>query len=743
MTSASLTTEQTRALFDILTHHETYAEIEGFKLQDAVTGYGFPFARTTVVPLGGWRSMATTPSGSVPGTPRAKTPVPPVGKAEEKDGAASDGHGDLEGDVQPSTSPLLQTLLCRFVLGLPGVRDLPPNFWAVRVQGLLARLGDAELSESYDKGALGTRKVLATGASGLIEMIGRGALGGVESRSPEGAAKKKNKKGEVDYDHSKAEDLERAWTDIVEGLVYGNLVEHMFDHLCRTDDLESHSPAVKAAAEYAIIHLATFLHHIFVFSPEGQYLLKLIENVNNLIPYKMVKQTLRVGNAATMISAMLRLLLAKLSVTSITNWVGLTANADDGMNLLQRIISLVLSWDASEFRKSADKVEKAKDRPSDEMLQAIRQYIAQGRDEHETVRAASMEHSQSIITAIFNASNPELTTALTESKHVQCLEYYSALLSVRDRENITAALCRQPPDLFTTMIKDAVGAYEPMIRTVHARVDLREHVEATQAFIEDFIRTSKPKTGTETPAGGLRAKLSSSEKGKAGTMPTVDDYVELLMRHRGVMYKWIHALAAQCPDVWEEMRVWSTEAIVKFRQERTSRETTGDADDNAGNPETKADGSKNADSSPMDDRLNALFQDIPTASQAPILAALDSHAAYLSTLTTLSHTRLQRILDTTDSDPGSMDGPGVYLSRWQGLLDGTPITPATPKGPVRRGKDVKHVMTMGKIGVASVAKAREAASESVEEEPEAPDVEVVVKEMGDGFRRLVQELGGM
>ena len=136
----------------------------------------------------------------------------------------------------------------------------------------------------------------------------------------------------------------------------------------------------------------------------------------------MIKQTLRMGSTSGMINGMMRLLLAKLSVTSVTNWIGLTANADDGMNVLQRIISLVLSWDASEFRKSADKVEKAKDRPSDEMLEAIRQYIALNRDEHKTVRHASEEHAQSIITAIFNGSNPALATQLNEQKHAQCLE---------------------------------------------------------------------------------------------------------------------------------------------------------------------------------------------------------------------------------------------------------------------------------------------------------------------------------
>ncbi|KAF4997760.1 hypothetical protein FDECE_11982 [Fusarium decemcellulare] len=752
MTPTTLAPEQTHALFDILSHHETYAEIEGFKFPDAVTGYGYPFARTTVAsqapqsapPSVGWRSWTGTPAASAPATPRSGTPVP-VKEGKERTSGESEKPDQDEG--RPSTSPVLQTMLSRFVLPLPGVRELPREFWSVRVQGLLARLGEAELSESYDKGALGTRKVLATGASGLLEMIGRGALGGVRRVQRSGGVSTKGGDQETEYDRTKAADLIKAWEDAVERLIYGDLVDELFNHFSKTDDFESHSPVIKAAAEYAIIHLATFIHHIFVLSPEGQYLLKLLENVHNLIPYKMVKQTLRMGNAATMISAMMRLLLAKLSVTSITNWVGLTANADDGMNLLQRIISLVLSWDSSEFRKSADKVEKAKERPSDEMLEAIRQYIALGREEHKTVRNASAEHSQSIITAIFNGSNPALTTELTDQKHAQCLEYYSALLSVRDRESITTALCRQPPDLFTAMIKDVFTAYEPIIRTVHSQVDLREHLEAGQTFIEDFIKTSKPKKaeGTATP---LRSVMGGETK--PGKMPSVDDYVELFMRNRGLMYKWIHSLAASCPDVWEELRKWANDAVSKFRQERKARETqpkdnNTKSEDNAAQTNTNA-SSGATNMSIMDERLNELFRFLPQASQQPVLDVLKNHAAYLAQLEALSLCRLQRIIDSDDSDSGNMSGPGVYLSRWQSLLEDTTITPGTPKGSVRLGKDVKHTMTMGKTGVAGIEKAREAALQAalqeVEEGPEAPDVDVVVREMSDGFRKLLQEVGG-
>jgi hypothetical protein len=432
-------------------------------------------------------------------------------------------------------------------------------------------------------------------------------------------------------------------------------------------------------------------------SPEGQYLLKLMENVHNLIPYKMVKQTLRVGNAATMISGMMRLLLAKLSVASITNWVGLTNNADDGMNLLQRIISLTLSWDSAEFKKSAERIEK--ERQGEEALVAIKEFVAETKGVHGGVRDVSIAEKRSIVTAILIAKGNSDALTLSDDDHADYLEYYSALLSVHDREAITTALCRQPPDLFTQMVRDVIAAYDPIIRDVHAKVDLREHLEAGQGFIDDFIKASKPK--------------------KDGTPASVADYVELLMRNRGLMYRWINALGGSCPGVWEQCREWGIKTFAKFRQEEGEQGLEG--------------------------RMKKLFAELPKEKQDEVVKALDEHATYLQRLKDLSRKRLQNIIDETTSKPSAdaSAGPGMYLARWQDILDTTPITPAQPTGPLRSGKEVKHTMTMGKSGVADAAAAGKEVRKKVEDEaPKRPDVAVVVEALGDGFKGVLKAVGG-
>ena len=81
--------------------------------------------------------------------------------------------------------------------------------------------------------------------------------------------------------------------------------------------------------------IASFLYQTFVRSPDGQLLLRLLESVHRLVPYAVIRQTLRVSNAATMIYGMTKLLLSKLGVGSITNWIGISNGANEGMNLMQ------------------------------------------------------------------------------------------------------------------------------------------------------------------------------------------------------------------------------------------------------------------------------------------------------------------------------------------------------------------------------------------------------------------------
>lgn len=190
--SETLTATQSAALLDILTHFETYAEIREFRRPGALEQYGPPF---TVVPK------------------------------------------------RQSTSPALQSLLDKFAFDLPGLKDVPQDFWKVQIKEIIESLEKANLSESYDKGSVGSRKTLSTAVSALIEYPVRGTFGGfAEVDDPDDK-----------YDLNSAEDISRGFRNFVDQCIYGSILEDLVKKAAKTDKLEEHSNLIKAVHEFVLV----------------------------------------------------------------------------------------------------------------------------------------------------------------------------------------------------------------------------------------------------------------------------------------------------------------------------------------------------------------------------------------------------------------------------------------------------------------------------------------------------------
>lgn len=393
---------------------------------------------------------------------------------------------------------------------------------------------------------------------------------------------------------------------------------------------------------------------------------------------------------------------------------------------VHRIISLVLEWDTGDFRKAADSIKRSKERPEEAQLTAIDEHLQATREKHESIRHISQSDGKSIVVAILEAKDETLVESLTETQHTQCLEYYSAQLAIRDREKITEALCRQTPDLITSMVRDGVSVFEPMIRTIHKNVDIRKHISSVESFLTDLIETSKPK------------KRDDGENKCASAPPSVEDFVALLRRNRQLAYNYLHEFAEGCPDLRTTWLDWAKKSLESFRQ-------TGGTNDDISTD-------NGSDSSPCpggaDKRLQNLFRELPDGTQTNVRAAIDAHAKYLSILEGVSMGRMQSIISgigdyEKSRAGGSMGGPGVYITRWHCLLDETIVTPSTPRGQPRRGKDVKTLKALGKTEaiVGSETWDPDALTRQEEQEwPEPPDVSIVVEALGTQFKSLVAEI---
>ena len=277
-----LSSRQAHALFDILTHYQTYAEIQALKDPKIVLDF------------------------EVPGEPNKP---------------------------DSSASPLLQILLHKFIYVLPGLRDVAPDFWT-NIKNLIVALAEGNLSESYDKGSIGIRKTLSTATASIVEYVSRGCLGGYPKHA--GQTERQYKKLDPD-------DVVAAWDEFLQQVIYGDMLDRLFAKATETDKLSDHEPLVQAAHEYAFTILGSFLHYIVIISPRGQSILPLLTKAHNLAPYFMIRQTLRVGNAASMLNGMVKLILAKMNLSTVTSWFG-GQPSDSGMNLMQQYVKLFQSW---------------------------------------------------------------------------------------------------------------------------------------------------------------------------------------------------------------------------------------------------------------------------------------------------------------------------------------------------------------------------------------------------------------
>lgn len=196
--TSTLNPSQAHALFNFLTHTQTLAEMQALKVPGRVSNSGPPFD---------------------PSLGPKVTGVPPL--------------------------PILNFLLRRLALTLPGFQDVPSTIWSHNAQAVLEGLAAQDLSDSYDKGSISKRKILGFAVVIVAEYAIRGALGGIPGRESH------IKGSRTKWDAHKPEDVLAAWDELIYGFAYGNQMDELVEWASKTDDLNELPPMLQAAHQYA------------------------------------------------------------------------------------------------------------------------------------------------------------------------------------------------------------------------------------------------------------------------------------------------------------------------------------------------------------------------------------------------------------------------------------------------------------------------------------------------------------
>ncbi|CAE6435601.1 unnamed protein product [Rhizoctonia solani] len=590
--SLSLTPAQAHALFSFLTHTQTLAEMQALKVPGRVSNSGPPF------------------------NPKL---------------------GPNVGETPPL--PVLNFLLRRLALTLPGFKDVPTAVWSEHAQQILEALAAQDLSDSFDKGSISKRKILGFAVVIVAEYAIRGALGGAPGRgSPRGEAPKK-------WDPNNPAHVLRAWDEMIYGFAYGNQMDELVEWTTKTDDLTQLPPMLQTAHQFATMTCASFLHYLLVVNPAGPTLVTLIKRVHGLLPYGILRQTLRVSNAATLVSAVLRIFLQH--APSVRGWF----SGKRGQNLLQTIMSSILGGDEARIMQRIKELDSSPDAGTPEQIAAIENYVKNGtREEKLAVRDHSVAQSRSIVAIILSLANVPVPTS--EAVHTNLLNRLSLGLAARDRQRLISVLCDNSPstdDHLATLIRAVGNAFEPILRGVHRATDFAGAISDIQAFLDDLLVLAEDK------ASGPSA------------------YFELCKEHQKNIHKFLHALAKNSPELKEAYLTWYKECMRVYARPEGSYV-----------PPAAESGSGEAQSAgALTPELSRLVESLSDQDRVAVIAEAEEYVAWLGTLSSKSDKRTDELL--TPSGPGPEVAPGVYLAMWEDMIASTGVTPAEADGPVRYG----------------------------------------------------------
>jgi hypothetical protein len=265
------------------------------------------------------------------------------------------------------------------------------------------------------------------------------------------------------------------------------------------------------------------------------------------------------------------------------------------------------------------------------------------------------KESKSIAKAIFDSSEID-SSSLSTPQHDQAMDYLSIQLSIRDREQLLAVLCNMHPDLVTQSIRDGIAAFDPIIRSLHQAVDLSGTLTDLENFLTDFVKVSKGSSRPVSRSSTDSRNSQANSKTPKQSQPTVEDFVQLLRKHQGSLHRFLHQVAKNGKEVTKMYREYAESAVSQFRIDNAKEE--------------KASTDLNSGAGVMTPHLQKMFSELPDESRQLISDALDAHSAYLMALHSSSRDRMRSVL----SEDGTPSGPGIYLAKWQHLMDSTKVS---------------------------------------------------------------------
>ncbi|KAG0140995.1 hypothetical protein CROQUDRAFT_52380 [Cronartium quercuum f. sp. fusiforme G11] len=349
-----------------------------------------------------------------------------------------------------------------------------------------------------------------------------------------------------------------------EELVKSDGLSRVFKTIREIDCIDHLPIEYRKVIEWARISLASTIYQIFLGSDNSSAAFASLKRMHGLMPYWAMRGVLKVSNPVAMIRGIIDLFLARPFGAS---------------SLIQRMFTSGLYEEIRELNEDAEKV--ASKIGDSRMCDRVKKFIEAPREIQEVYESDAKSESIDIIAIILssiegpsfdpitlqrisratkayeeykterdNLEDPELNQGpnndnawLFEDLHV----YLRLLRRARDKQQLIELIFEGTT---SELLKDIVTIFYSPLMQVYKAANISDSLGDLQKFIDDLIKTVE--RAEEFPFGDPQR--------------IVQTFVDLVSRHEGDFYKFVHQVHSKGSGLFDGLMNW-IESLVNFVRE--------------------------------------------------------------------------------------------------------------------------------------------------------------------------------
>ncbi|KAF8238699.1 hypothetical protein L208DRAFT_1240839 [Tricholoma matsutake] len=321
-----------------------------------------------------------------------------------------------------------------------------------------------------------------------------------------------------------------------------------------TPDVRDLPDNYQAVIEWARISLASTVFHMFVASDSSSETFASLKRIHGLMPYFVLKATLKISNPIAMIRSVLDLFLAQ---------------PFGGRSLLQRMFTSSLTEEVKALEADIEAVKEKVDDPI--MCAKIRQFVYAPREIQDLYKADAASEHMNLLTIVLRAPDEPILSrvqmhrlAKAHRAHMAYLNHRESLADsdddngpqdddawlmedlkvlthlysrLRDREQLIALIFEGST---AELLKDIITIFYTPLAQVYRAASIGDSISDLQNFVNDLIKTVEDVE-----------ELSQEDPHR-----TVQAFIDLIQRHEQSFYHFVHKVHSKGESLFDGLMRW-------------------------------------------------------------------------------------------------------------------------------------------------------------------------------------------